>query len=79
MRSAATWLVLAAIWSAVAALPASAVHGMQGAVLVTPLEYAKRLLDAGERLIFVDLRPPEEFKKGRLPGAHSLPLSELRR
>jgi rhodanese-related sulfurtransferase len=40
-------------------------------------ERAKQLLDAGEKIFFFDLREPEEFKRGRLPGAASLPLKEL--
>jgi len=54
-------------------------HGTGGPVLSIPVEYAKRLPDEGDRPIFVDLRPVEEFKKGRLPGARSLPISEMRR
>jgi rhodanese-related sulfurtransferase len=38
---------------------------------------ARQLLDAGETILFFDLREPEEFKRGRLPGAVSLPLKEL--
>lgn len=40
-------------------------------------ERAKRLLDNGEKLIFIDLRPLEEFSARRLPGARSIPLKEL--
>ena len=54
-------------------------HGTGGPVLAIPAEYAKRLLDEGDRPIFIDLRPVEEFRKGRLPRARSLPISELRR
>ena len=38
---------------------------------------AKELLDGGEKVTFYDLREPEEFKQGHLPGAVSLPLREL--
>ncbi len=54
-------------------------HGTGGPVLAIPPDYARRLVDEGDRPIFVDLRPLEEFRKGRLPGACSLPISELRR
>jgi rhodanese-related sulfurtransferase len=37
----------------------------------------KGLLESGEPLFLVDLREPEEFKHGRLPNAHSIPLKEL--
>ncbi len=45
--------------------------------LPTPPDRAKRLLDSGETLLFIDLREPEEFKRERLPGARSVPLREL--
>jgi rhodanese-related sulfurtransferase len=54
-------------------------HGTGGPVLAIPPDYAKRLMDEGDRPIFIDLRPVEEFRKGRLPGARSLPISEFRR
>lgn len=44
---------------------------------VIPIELAARFLDAGEHLIFVDLRPAEDFRVGRLPGARSLPFQEV--
>lgn len=79
MRRALTRCLLAAVLSILAAVPAHAGHGGGGAVLAIPVEYAKRLLDEGDRPIFIDLRPAEEFRKGRLPGARSLPLIERRR
>jgi rhodanese-related sulfurtransferase len=44
---------------------------------LVPVELAERFLDAGEHPVFIDLRPPEEYKAGRLPGAHSIPSSEV--
>lgn len=38
---------------------------------------AKELLDAGEKVLFVDLREPDDFRREHLPGAMSLPLREL--
>lgn len=74
------WLVLGAFWVAALATPASAGHGSGGGpVLAIPPESAKRLLAAGDPLLFVDLRAPEEFRTSRLPGARSIPLTELRR
>jgi len=43
---------------------------------ITP-ERTKQFLDADEALWFVDLRGADEFKRQRLPGAHSIPLPEL--
>ncbi len=79
MRWALVLLALTALWSALAPFTASAGHGTGGPVLAIPAEYAKRLVDDGDRPIFIDLRPNDEFKKGRLPGARPIPLLELRR
>lgn len=59
-------------------MPARAGH--PGAVfLALPPEYVKRLLDEGDQPIFVDLRPGPDFARGRLPGARSVPLADLRK
>jgi rhodanese-related sulfurtransferase len=44
---------------------------------VVPVEMAQRLLEAGEHPVFIDLRPAEDFRAGRLPGAHSIPFGEM--
>ncbi len=44
--------------------------------LVAP-EQVKRLLDIGEKIAFIDLRPAAQFGQGRLPGARSIPITEL--
>lgn len=38
-----------------------------------PAERVKLLLDRGEKVLFIDLRPVSEFQKRRLPGARSIP------
>jgi rhodanese-related sulfurtransferase len=76
-RSLVRALLLAGL--ALAPSPAAAGHGAPIPVLTTEVTYAKRLLDAGQPLVFVDLRPATEFARGRLPHAVSIPLSELRR
>jgi rhodanese-related sulfurtransferase len=73
------WVALAALPGTLAALPAAAGHDTAASYVAFPAEHVKRLLDAGARLAFIDLRPPEEFSRGRLPGARSVPLRELRR
>lgn len=73
------WCALGALWGILAAVPADAGHGAAGLVLWIQADHAKRLLDDGERLIFVDLRSAAEFRMGRVRGAHSLPLAELSR
>ncbi len=67
------------VWSLLATPPAWAGHTAGAPVLAIPASYLKRLLDSGERLIFVDLRPAPEFQRSRIPGARSIPLNELRR
>jgi rhodanese-related sulfurtransferase len=47
-------------------------------VLVIDAESARSLMDGGERVEPLDLRPASEFRGGRLPRARSLPLVELR-
>jgi len=79
LRPWCRWVALSTLSGAALAAPASASHGSGGPVLWIPPEYAKRLLDAGEPMVFVDLRPLEEFRMSRLPGARSVPLAELRR
>lgn len=37
----------------------------------------KLLLDAGEKFVLIDLRPAKEFQEKRLPGARSIPATEL--
>lgn len=78
----ARWLILAlAVSSALGghAGPVAASHGTGGPVLAIPPEYAKRLVDEGDRPLFIDLRPESEHRQVRLPGARSVPLHELRR
>jgi rhodanese-related sulfurtransferase len=40
-------------------------------------EQVKLFLNAGDKLMLVDLRPVKEFKEKRLPGARSIPVAEL--
>jgi rhodanese-related sulfurtransferase len=58
--------------------PASAGHP-DAPLQVISLADLKTQLDAGRRPILVDLRSAEEFRQGRLPGARSIPIRELRR
>jgi rhodanese-related sulfurtransferase len=62
------------------AAPAGAGHGDTAVPLpLISLAELKAQLDAGRRPFLVDLRPAEEFRQGRLPGARSIPIRELRR
>ena len=40
-------------------------------------ERVKKLIEGGEKFIFVDLRPAGDFQKAHLPGALSIPIAEL--
>jgi rhodanese-related sulfurtransferase len=57
---------------------AMAAHGDAPLPLIS-LADLKTQLDGGRRPVLVDLRPAEEFRQGRLPGARSIPIRELRR
>lgn len=72
------WWALLMLWSTVAPLPAAAGHGPDWTVLTIKAEYLKRFLDGEQKVAPIDLRPEEEYRKGHVPGARSLPLSELR-
>jgi rhodanese-related sulfurtransferase len=61
------------------AAPAIAGHGDGGPLPVISLADLKTQLDSGRRPFLVDLRSAEEFRQGRLPGARSIPIRELRR
>lgn len=52
-------------------------HGVEDTVYTLPVEKVKQLIDAGEKLTFIDLRPAKEFQEKRIPGARSIPLAEM--
>jgi rhodanese-related sulfurtransferase len=52
-------------------------HGTEDDVETIAAERVKLLLEAGEDIFFVDLRPAEAFRQRRLPGARSIPLKDL--
>jgi rhodanese-related sulfurtransferase len=56
---------------------AEAGHDLEEPTNLVPADQIKRLLDIGEKVIFVDLRTAPEFAKGRLPDARSIPVAEL--
>jgi ArsR family transcriptional regulator len=68
---------LALAFCLMSAPAADAGHGTEDDVETITVERVKLLLDAGEELIIVDLRPSESFRRRRLPGARSIPLAEL--
>jgi rhodanese-related sulfurtransferase len=65
----AVWLFFAAIVAGAANLPPSGkVDGPQGHALMN---------DLGERLLVLDVRTPEEFAQGHVPGALLISVLEL--
>jgi rhodanese-related sulfurtransferase len=56
---------------------AQAGHEFDETIDTVKPEQVKLFLDAGEKLVLVDLRPVKEFKEKRLPGARSIPITEL--
>jgi rhodanese-related sulfurtransferase len=55
----------------------SAGHGLEDSIDTIPADRVKRLLDSGAKLVLIDLRPTKEFQENRLPGARSIPMTEL--
>lgn len=68
---------LAAAAFIAAAGAAWAGHDYEEPVDFIPLEKVKNLIDIGEDVIFIDMRSAEEFAKGHLPGAKSIPVDVL--
>jgi len=59
------------------AVDSHADHPLADFVKKLPADSVKRIRDAGEHLILIDLRPAKEFQKKRLPKAHSVPSTEI--
>jgi rhodanese-related sulfurtransferase len=52
-------------------------HGIEDTIDTLPAERVKQLMDAGEKMTFIDMRPAKEYQQNRLPGARSLPIAEV--
>jgi rhodanese-related sulfurtransferase len=74
MRAAAALAIVVAALALAA--PARADHARYGPVLTIDAESARTLLERGG-VATIDLRSERDFRAGRLPGAHSLPLPTL--
>ena len=57
--------------------PASAGHAWGTPVLTIDADSLQQLARQGRSILAVDLRAPEAFQAGRLPGAQSIPLTTL--
>ena len=71
-------VVSLAIFGLVAVAPMAA-HAGHDDEYIEPIsaERVKKLLEGGEKFVFVDLRPAGDFQKAHLPGALSIPITEL--
>ena len=56
---------------------AQADHPAEGFANMIPAAGVKRILDNGDHLILIDLRPANEYHKKRLPRAVSIPSTEM--
>jgi rhodanese-related sulfurtransferase len=51
-------------------------HGREEINYIPP-ERVRALLDGGEKIIFIDIRPAKDFQERRIAGARSFPLPAL--
>ena len=70
-------MLAAAVIVAAAGAQAQAGHDFEEPVDFVAQEKVKRLIDIGEDVVFVDMRSAEEFAKGHLPNAKSIPIDVL--
>jgi len=62
---------------ALAALPAAGSHPQSGPVLTIDPASLLRLRAEQRPVVLIDVRPPDAYARGRLPGARSIPLDTL--
>ena len=72
----APWLGLALAAGLALAPAAHGAHGGGPSVAMTEPDYLKWLIDSRQPVVVVDLRAPDEFRRGHLPGAVSVPIEE---
>jgi len=77
----ARWVVAFAVALALGVAPGAARAGHDSVPDVASLrpDYLKRLIDAREAVVLVDMRTRREYAAGHLPGAISVPITELDR
>ena len=69
------WIALALLIAG-AGLAAAEHPNTTWALQTIEADRLKDALDRGQRLILVDVRSPDEFRRGHIPGARSLSLDE---
>lgn len=76
-RTDVTLLLLFFLFGVFQPMAALGGHGVEDTVDNLSAERVKQLMDGGEKLVFIDMRPANEFQQARLPGARSIPLAEV--
>jgi rhodanese-related sulfurtransferase len=71
------WLSLALLVLLAFGRPAAAGHPWGAVILTIDAESLEQLAAQGRPVLTVDVRAPEAFQAGHLPGARSMPLSVL--
>lgn len=70
-------ILAAAVFAAALVATARAGHDYDEPVDFVSQEQVKKLIDIGEEVTFIDLRSAEDFAKGHLPNAKSIPVETL--
>jgi rhodanese-related sulfurtransferase len=70
-------LLAALAMVALTALPAAGSHPQNGPVLTIDPASLLRLRAEQQSVVLIDVRPPDAYARGRLPGARSIPLDAL--
>ena len=78
-RARRSWFIVPALMSLLGLWPyvIDAAHDAEDIVDTVTPERVKYYLDNKETLVLIDLRPAPEFKARHLPGARSIPISDL--
>ncbi|HZS34938.1 MAG TPA: rhodanese-like domain-containing protein [Methylomirabilota bacterium] len=71
--------VLLALASALGSRPARAIHTAADTPLAIAAEDVERYRAGGEEVTVIDLRHADDYRRGHVPGARSIPLEQLRR
>ena len=74
LRGFAAVLLAGELW--LATLAHAGHPSMTWALQTIEADALKRALDRGQRVVIVDVRSPDEFRNGHIPGARSLSLDE---
>jgi len=70
-------IVAAGAFAAALGLHAQAGHDFEEPVDYVAQDQVRKLIDIGEDITFIDMRSAEDFAKGHLPNAKSIPVDVL--